>query len=138
MGWLEYDEYWNNPQIMVGQFDTFDMPLTELHWRKRARDQLIDLTRDPVERIRNAAGAALAALGDAAALPALESLKGRQPAQDAPSIERWAQKLRKGAPGEETRKLREQVEKLEERCRKLDERIQDVEADKAKGAEDAQ
>ena len=96
--------------------------------RKRARDRLMDLTRDPVERIRNAAGAALAALGDGAAIPALESLKQRQPAQDGPRIERWKAKLRKGGPGEETRKLREQVEKLEGRCRKLDERIQDIEA----------
>jgi hypothetical protein len=100
----------------------------ERRLRMRARERLEDLTRDPVERIRNAGGAALAALGDSAAMPAIESLKRRQPAQDEPRIERWAAKLRKGAPGEEARKLKEQVEKLEERCRKLDERIQDIEA----------
>jgi hypothetical protein len=54
------------------------------------------------------------------------------PAQEEPRIERIVAHLRKGAPGEEERKLREQVEKLEEKCRKLDERLQDLEAAREK------
>ena len=98
------------------------------HQKARARDHLIDMTRDPQWRVRMAAGGALAALGDTAAIGALESLKGLQATQDTSDIERWIVKLRKGVAGAESQALREQTEKLEERCRKLDERIQDLEA----------
>jgi aminopeptidase N len=96
--------------------------------RERAVDRLADLTRDGSERIRLRAAIGLGTLGIGRAVPALEALKRAMPAQDEPRIERIVAHLRKGTPGEEERKLREQVEKLEETCRKLDERLQDMEA----------
>jgi HEAT repeat protein len=96
--------------------------------RAEAVDRLVDLTRDPRDRVRRAAGSALSGLADTRALPALESLKRITAAQDVPTIERWIRKIRKGQPGDEAKALREQLEKLEERYRKLDERVQDLEA----------
>jgi HEAT repeat protein len=100
----------------------------EREGRERAVDRLMDLTRDEDERVRMRAATGLGGLGEARALPAIEGLKRSLSNQDSPRLERIATGLRKGGPGEEQRKLREQVEKLEERCRKLDERLQDLEA----------
>ncbi|MHC4548264.1 MAG: M1 family aminopeptidase [Planctomycetota bacterium] len=95
-----------------------------------AAERLADLTRDPDDRVRMRAGAVLAALELPAAIPALESLRKQQSHQDGARIDRWIARLRKGPPGEETTKLREQVEKLEEKVRKLEERLQDLEGDR--------
>jgi aminopeptidase N len=96
--------------------------------KAEAAERLDDLTRDRNQRVRMRAGAALASLDLAAAIPALESLKGQQSHQDGARIDRWIAKLRKGPAGEEATKLREQVDKLEEKVRKMDERLQDLEA----------
>jgi len=98
--------------------------------RQAARELLADLTRDPCDRTRLRAAAGLAELGDAASIPALESMKPLHAAQDRPRIDRLVARLQKGAAGEEVQKLREQVEKLEERQRKQEQRLQDLEARK--------
>ena len=100
----------------------------DLDVRRRAAELLIDLTRDPQQQTRMRTGAALAGLGIPAAIPALESLKKLESNQDAPRIERWIQRLKKGRVGEETSRLRKQVETLEEKHRKLEERLQDLES----------
>jgi len=96
--------------------------------RRHAVERLCDLTRDPNQRTRFRAAQMLAMLGEPAAIPALEAMRGSESHQDAARIDRWLAKLRKGPAGEEVKKLREQLEKLEERHRKLDERLQDLEA----------
>ncbi|MFQ5653192.1 MAG: M1 family aminopeptidase [Planctomycetota bacterium] len=103
-------------------------PRLEKERRDLARDLLVDLTRDPRERVRRKSGAAVAGLADASAIPALEALKAREPTQDTPTIERWVRRIRKGSEGEQLPALRSQVEKLEERCRKLEERLGTIEA----------
>ncbi|MCZ6786304.1 MAG: M1 family metallopeptidase [Planctomycetota bacterium] len=93
-----------------------------------ATEALVDLTRDTMPPVRFKAAAALAALGLSEAIPALETLKARHAAQDAPAIERMIARIRKGAAGEEVTSLTKQLEKLEEKYRKLDERLQDLES----------
>ena len=78
-----------------------------------------------------AAAQALPALHAPQAMAALEALKRVQPRQDEPTIERLIARIRKGPPGSELEKLREQVEKLENRCRDLDEQVQDLDAKKS-------
>ena len=97
-----------------------------------AVETLADLTRDASETVRMRAGQALSSLQRSEAIPVLESLKKQQSHQDGARIDRWIAGLRKGPPGEESTKLREQVEKLEEKVRKLDERFQDFEANQAR------
>ena len=99
--------------------------------RERAAEKLIDLTRDPSERVRLRAAGELAALMAPSAVPALESLKQRHAAAAGPNIDRWIARIRKGDDGEGTVKLRERIEKLEDKLRKLDERVQDFEAREA-------
>ena len=96
--------------------------------RLLAVERLSDLTRDPAERVRMRAGAALASLGQTSAIGALEALKSAQSKQDAPAIERWIGRLRKDEAGEEVTALRRQVEELQTKHRALDERLQDLEA----------
>ena len=98
----------------------------DLDTRARAAETLGDLARDPHRRTRLQAGAALANVGVASAIPALEGLKKLESNQDEPRIERWIQRLRKGRAGDEAGKLREQLEKLESKYRKLEDRIQDL------------
>jgi aminopeptidase N len=102
--------------------------LLERERRERAVDRLADLTRDGNQHIRMHAAIGLGTLGMGRAVPALQALKRAMPAQEEPRIDRIVAHLRKGSPGEQERKLREQVEKLEETCRKLDERLQGLEA----------
>jgi len=96
--------------------------------KERALRALVDLTRDRDERVRLRAATDLAGLGFAGAIPALESMKALHHHEAGVRIDRAIARLRKGAAGEETTKLRAQVEKLEDRLRKLDERLQDLEA----------
>jgi len=96
--------------------------------RLLAVERLADLTRDPADRVRMRAGAALGGLGETSAIGALEALKTAQAKQDAPAIERWIGRLRKGAEGEEVTALRRQFEELQDKHRTLDERLQNLEA----------
>jgi len=98
--------------------------------RNSTVERLIDTTRDSSARVALTAARGLPGLHAAQAIPALEALKLVQPQQEGPTIDRLIAQLRKGPPGSEAEKLREQVEKLEKRCRDLDERLQDLDAKK--------
>ncbi|MFN0058750.1 MAG: M1 family aminopeptidase [Planctomycetota bacterium] len=98
----------------------------EVAARQLAVDQLIDLTRDARPRVRLRAAAGLAALNDARATNAIEALKRRHAAQEAPALERMIRSLRRGIAGEEVTALRGRAEKLEERCRKLEEKVEEL------------
>ncbi len=100
------------------------------HRRDAVRERLEDLLRDPIDRVRAAAAAGLAALGEAAAIPALASHRSTLSDQEAADIDRIVTGLRgaaaaqkPGAKNEAVDELRKTVRKLEDALEKLTARV---------------
>lgn len=105
--------------------------------RAEAREKLADLVRDPEYGIRVAAAMALRALGDPAAVPAMEDATRSLAGQDRPRVRRAIRALQKEGRGPEgLDKLREQVEELTEKLRKLQHGVELLEARCAKGQQE--
>jgi len=103
------------------------------HQEKRLKDRaaeiITDQLRDPRERVRMAAAAALGQLKAASAVPDLEAAMKRLPEQVHPRIRRIIMGIAGDANGKSgTAALKESFEKLEDRCRKMAERIDKLEA----------
>jgi aminopeptidase N len=103
------------------------------HRRDAVREQLEDLLRDPVDRVRDAATAGLVALGEPAAIGALEAHKGTLSDQEAADIDRKVAALRAAAAAKDPTakdeamdELRKQVRKLEDSLEKLTARVEGI------------
>ena len=96
--------------------------------RERALDRLVDLLRDPIDRVRTAAVGGLAALGEPAAIPALEAYARTLSDQEAVAVRRALAAVRaKARPAEPAKEkalddLRQTVRRLEERLGRLEAR----------------
>ncbi len=91
-------------------------------------ERLVDLLRDPNDRIRWSAGLALSGLKAAAAIPALAAWRdGALPAQEKVPVDRWIAAIRKG---EDPRvpALEKQLEEANGLIRKLGARLEKIEA----------
>jgi aminopeptidase N len=91
--------------------------------RKETLERLIDLTRDPDYGVRQAAVAALKALGDRAAIPAMKTATRSLAGQDRPRVHRMIRGMQRQARGGEVAALRKQVEELTEKLRKLQHKV---------------
>lgn len=92
--------------------------------RQAVLEALAAQTRDPETKVRQAAGRAVASLGEPGGAEVLRKLARTLPGQDAPRVERDAEKLeRKGGGGSGKR-----LERLEERLRELQDRLDKVQA----------
>lgn len=98
--------------------------------KTRAVDAAIAALRDPWTRVVMASVAALAAFGDARAIPELEALIARDPDEHVVRAARVAlQQLRKGnGASDEARRLREDLEKVRDENRTLRERLDALES----------
>lgn len=91
------------------------------------REMLEDILRDPMERLRLRAAAALAELGDPAAQPALNALFAREPIQNGVDIKESIKRLGQAGDGSNATKLEQRVEELEDERRKLEDRLRKLE-----------
>lgn len=95
--------------------------------RARVVEQLVDLLRDPVDRVRWSAARGLRTLRATEALGALEALRRRLPAQEAIDLDRLMATIRKGeAP--KVGALEKQLEETRDLVRKLQRRLDKLEA----------
>ncbi len=94
--------------------------------RERAIERLLDLLRDPTDRVRQAAVHALSSARASTAIAELERYRSRVSAQEAVGVDQVIADLRKGdeprivAAEKELEDLREKLRKLEGRIEKLD------------------
>jgi aminopeptidase N len=95
--------------------------------RERARERLVDLLRDPVPRIRQAALMALGNLGDPDALSALTAYRASVSEQEQLGVDRVLRALR-SSETPRTAALEKHVDELEGKLRKLDDALQRLEA----------
>jgi HEAT repeat protein len=95
--------------------------------RERARERLVDLLRDPVPRIRQAALLALGNLGDTDALAALTAYRASVSEQEQLGVDRVLRALR-GSEAPRTAALEKHVDELEGKLRKLDDALQRLQA----------
>ncbi len=101
----------------------------EQHERTAVREHLEDLLRDPIDRVREGAMTGLAALGEPAAIGALELYKLRLSDQDRATVNRTVAGLRAvgakkpGAKDEALDGLRKTVRKLEDALEQLTARV---------------
>ena len=86
--------------------------------RERVRDRIVDLLRDPIERVRRAALGSLETLGDAEAIGAIESFRGSVSEQEQMTVDRVLSTLR-GEDRPRVVALEKHVEDLEAKLRKL-------------------
>ena len=105
--------------------------------RKETLEKLVDLTRDVDYGVRMAAVQALKALGDLAAIPAMEATTRSLAGQDQPRVHRAIRAMRRARRGPDgVSKLRKQMEELTEKMRKLRHQVQLLEV-RGKPQEDA-
>lgn len=95
--------------------------------RERVRERLVDLLRDPVERVRRAALQAIETLGDAEAIGALTSYRASVSEQEQLAVDRILTALR-SAETPRTVALEKHVEDLEAKLRKLGSAVERLEA----------
>ena len=97
----------------------------ERHERSQILEALSAATRDEETAIRQAAGRAVGSLGEAGGAEVLRQLVRTVPGQDAPRLERAAERLaRTGSEGAASKRL----EKLESSLRALQDRVDKLEA----------
>ncbi len=104
--------------------------------RQEALEILSDLTRDTEYRVRMTATGALATLGEAAGLSAIEACTTVLAAQDVPRVRRAAQSLRmadRSSTG--SAKLEKQLEELRDQLRRVSGRLALLEAKTASNGE---
>ncbi len=99
--------------------------------RKQAREALVDLLRDPTEKVRRTAIDGLVLLGATEAKAAVEATESSFAAQWAPWVRRRVQKLATSGDGAASEKLRSQIEKLEKRVADLESHQRDEAAEEA-------
>jgi len=100
--------------------------------RERVLERLVDLLRDPHDRVRRAAANGLDSLGESGGIPALRRYRATLSDQDASAIDRLIRSVRR----EEAPKvaaLEKRVEELEEKLRKVDGSVQKIEARSSAG-----
>ncbi len=96
--------------------------------REQASELIGELTRDPNERVRLAAAAALQRLGIPSAIGDLETMKGGLATQEHPRLARHIAAIRRGNdPDAELIALRKSVEELREKQRLMESRLQALE-----------
>lgn len=95
--------------------------------RERVRERLIDLLRDPSERVRRAALLGLETLGDAAAMGAIGAYRAGVSAQEQAAIDRILAGLR-SADAPRAAAAEKQVEELHAKVRKLGAALEKLEA----------
>ena len=96
--------------------------------REQASELIGELTRDPNERVRLAAAAALQRLGIPSAIGDLETMKGGLATQEHPRLARHIAAIRRGNdPDAELIELRKSVEELREKQRLMESRLQALE-----------
>ncbi len=102
--------------------------------RERVRDRLVDLLRDPVDRVSQAAAAGLRILGDPSAIPALEAYRRTLSVQESVAVRRQIAGIRARAKPKEPAKDK-QMDELREQLRKLEDRLGRLEAQDEAGDE---
>jgi aminopeptidase N len=95
--------------------------------RERIVEELVDLLRDPWERVRFSAARGLGAMKEAEAIPALEAFSRTLSHQDRVFVERLIKSVREEDKTDGSA-LKKQVEELREKVRKLDDQLQHLEA----------
>lgn len=95
--------------------------------REKVRDRLLDLLRDPVERVRRAALLSLETLGDGEAIGALQAYRSSVSEQDQLTVDRILASLR-GSESPRTAALEKHIEDLEAKLRKLGATLERIEA----------
>jgi HEAT repeat protein len=95
--------------------------------RERVRERIVDLLRDPVDRVRRAALLALEALGDAEAIGPLQAFRASVSEQEQLTVDRVLAGLR-GSESPRTAALEKHVEELEAKLRKLGASLERLEA----------
>ncbi len=95
--------------------------------RERVRDRLVDLLRDPVERVRRAALLALETLGDGEAVGALTAYRASVSEQEQMMVDRILAGLR-GTESPRTAAIEKHIEDLESKFRKLGATLERLEA----------
>lgn len=104
----------------------------EPHLREAVVEQLCDLLRDPVRRVRSSAVSALEALGEASAVPALLQYRAALAVQEQVRVDKAIAKLRRA---EEPRlsALEKQLDETRAELRRLAERVEKLEGAPAEG-----
>ena len=112
----------------------------EPHRRAAIGEQLEDLLRDPIDRIRGAAAAGLMALGEPSAIGPLETYKGSLSDQEAADIDRMVASLRAAACAKQPAAKDEAMDELRKTVRKLEDSLERLSArvDAAHSATDDQ
>ena len=106
--------------------------------RKATMEKLVDLTRDPDYGVRMASIQALKALGELAAIPAMQAATRSLAGQDHPRVHRAIRAMRRARKGPEgIGKLRKQVEELTEKMRKLRHKVELLE-ERGKGVDEGE
>ncbi len=93
--------------------------------REQVRERLVDLLRDPHERMRKAAVLALETLGDPEAAPALMAYRSRVSEQEQPQIDRIVAALHTATPATASEK---QLEELQAKIRTMSAALERLEA----------
>jgi hypothetical protein len=109
--------------------------------RERVTETLIDLLRDPTERVRYQAASGLSAMQAPEAIPALESYGRSVSRQEQVMVEKLVASLR-DADKSDGSAVKKQVEDMQEKVRKLEEQLQRLKAkvdpDEAKESDSSQ
>ncbi len=95
----------------------------ERHRRPAVREQLEDLLRDPIDRVRAAAAGGLAALGEGAAIRALQAYGKRLSDQEQTDVRRHVETIR-GAQNPAPAARTKELDELREKVRKLDDALE--------------
>jgi len=100
----------------------------EPHKRAAIGEQLEDLLRDPIDRIRGSAAAGLMALGEPSAIGPLETYKGTLSDQDAADIDRMVAGLRAAASAKKPTAKDEAADEMRKKLRKLEDALEKLTA----------
>ena len=95
--------------------------------REQIVEALVDLLRDPVEKVRRAAAQGLKTVHATEAIPALEAYRSALPQQEQVKLDRLLDKLRVDEKPTE-RSLQKQLEELRDKFRTLEDRLQKLES----------
>jgi HEAT repeat protein len=99
----------------------------ETHHRRAILEKLVDLLRDSWHRVAWAAMQALGALGDPAAIPALETFAASRSVQEQAAVHRVIEALRSKDQVDGSAQ-KKQVEDLRDKVRELEHQVQSLSA----------